>query len=431
VTDSSGYYFGIVPHGWSGTITPSKSLYIFGSKSYTDATTDQDNQDYISTSWIFGTYQNLKNASITVPDSNGALVTFKLTRGGWGDIVNDDSNFGQINLQGTNETSIFSIKTPSKQDTNVGDINVAGPLKSITAKTTNLQGNITVSGSLGTLILNDVADNHTITIGASLNPKAATMTWFDVVNDLVINSRMPIKTITTTDWIGGEVNAPSLGRITIRGDKKRAIAGDLDVNVMLAGSINRVMVAGTLSGRWSCNTIKSITGANIVEANLVLSQQPNAKISALGKLTAKGWIDSSQIQSRGNIGTVTAGAMYDSICFAGVTTTNDLNADGVLDLPDPATDINDVNLPTIKKISINGIKGDEPNSVINSNIAASQILSAYLAYPQIDNNDVNFGISSGYIKTLKIKDNNEIHKLNNLDEPNESFAFDDLNILLN
>lgn len=432
VTDGNGHYSATVPHGWSGTIMPSKSSYTFGSRSYTNVTTDQNNQDYTSISWIFGTYQSLKNSSITIPDSNGISVTFKLTGGGWGYIANNDSNFGQINLQETNEIkSIFTITTPPKQDTNVGDINVAGALKSITAKTTNLQGNIILSGSLGTLILNDVADNHTITIGPSANPKAGTTAGFDLVSDLVINSQTPIKTITATDWTGGEVNAPSLGSITIKGDKKRTIAGDLDVNVVLTGSINNVTVAGTLSGRWSCVAIKSITGANIVEANLVLSQPPAAKISALGKLTTKGWIDSSQIQSRGSIGTVTAGGIYNSVCFAGVTDTNDLNMDGVLDLPNPATDFNDVNnLPIINKISINGIKGVDTNSVINSNIAAPQILSAYLAYPKIDNSDVNFGISSDYIKAT-IKDSNGIHKGKTLDGPSDSFKWDDFNIRLN
>ena len=52
--------------------------------------------------------------------------------------------------------------------------------------------------------------------------------------------------------------------------------------------------------------------------DLILNQQPDAKTPALGKLIVKDWIDSSQILSTGNIGTVTAGAMINSNCFAGV-----------------------------------------------------------------------------------------------------------------
>ena len=321
-------------------------------------------------------------------------VTFGLTGGGLGVITGD--NFDQIILDGTGEKSQLTVS--AKTETSVGDIIVNGTLKGISAKNVNLRGNISITGSLSALTLNDVADNHTITIGSSTNPKAAVTMTFDRVAGLTIDSQIPIKSISATDWSSGSINAPSIGSITTKGDKKRSITGDLDVNVMLDGSINSVKVAGTLSGGWTCNSVKSISAMDVVEANLILSQQPDSKVKvlALGSLIAKGWIDSSQILSTGNIGAVTAGAIIDSNCFAGV-------AEGITGLP-AAEAASFSETATIKSVAVKGIKGVSKPYYINSNIAAVNILSAYLNYPENDNNGIPFGLSAGYIKALKIKD---------------------------
>jgi len=52
ITDASGYYELEITSGWSGTVTPTKTDYTFDptSKSYTDVTTGQTNQDYVATS---------------------------------------------------------------------------------------------------------------------------------------------------------------------------------------------------------------------------------------------------------------------------------------------------------------------------------------------------------------------------------------------
>ena len=277
--------------------------------------------------WEFGNIPgNKNNTKLTVPDVCGVSVTFSLTGGGYGEIVGD-SNFNQVNLYGTGEKSQLTIA--AKKEISVGDINYNnGSLKSITAKTTNLRGNIKVSGSLASLVINDVNNSNTITVGSSSNTKATVSLGFDRVADLTVNSQMPIKAISATEWLAGEINAPSIASITTKGDKKRKIAGDLDVNVTLDASVGSIKTAGTLSGEWNCNTIKSVSALNITSATLALDQEPNAKVLALGALTAKNHITDSQIISDGNIGTINAGAMINSLCFAGIK-------DGVTGLPDP------------------------------------------------------------------------------------------------
>jgi len=371
--------------------------------------------------WQFGNIPgNTKNAKLTVPDVCDVSVTFSLTGGGYGEIVGD-ANFNQVNLYGTGEKSQLAIT--AKTETSVGDINSNSPLKAITAQTTNLRGNIKVSGSLTSLIINDAnnSTDHTITVGSSLNPKATVSLGFGRVADLTINSQTPVKAISATEWLGGEINTPSIGTITTKGDRKRKIAGDLDANVTLDASVGSINTAGTLSGEWNCNTIKSVSALNIASAKLTLAQAPDAKVLALGALTAKSHIADSNIISGGNIGTINAGAMINSLCFAGIK-------DGVTGLPDPAVDINVA--ASIKSITVKGIKG-EPNSFINSNIAAANILGATLNYPRNDNNGVPFGVSADFIKSLKIKNAGGSITLKNRSLPEDSNDFGDFKIRLN
>jgi hypothetical protein len=345
-----------------------------------------------------------------------------LTGGGYAEIVGD-SNFNQVNLHDTGEKSVLTIA--SKTETSVGDINSTGSLKAIAAKTANLRGDIKVSGSLASLLINDVGNStdHTITVGHSSNTKATVSLGFDRVADLTINSQMPVNAISATEWLAGEINAPSIIAITTKGDRKRSIAGDLDVNVTSDASVGSIKTAGTLSGEWNCNAIKSVSALNITSATLVLNQAPNAKVFALGALTVKNHITGSQIISDGNIGTINTGAMTNSVCFAGVK-------NGVIGLPDPNTDINYAPSASIKSITVKGISGNQ-NSFINSNIAAANILSATLNYPKNDNNSVPFGVSAGFIKSLKIKNaSGPPITLKNRSSPSDNNDFGDFKIRL-
>jgi hypothetical protein len=371
--------------------------------------------------WEFGNIDGAKkNTKFTASDACGASVTFSLTGGGYG-VINGDANFDQVNLYDTGEKSLLTIAAST--ETSVGDINSNGPLKTIAAKTTNLRGNVTVSGSLASLIINDVnnlANDHTITIGASSNAKAAVSLSFNRVAGLTINSGMPIKTISATEWLGGEISTPSIASVTTKGNKKLGIAGDLDVNVTLDGSAGTVKTVGTLSGEWNCSTIKSISALDVAEATFTIDQAPNVKVPTLGKLTAKRHITDSQIISGGNIGTISARAMINSVCFAGIK-------DGISGLPDPAADINVS--ASIKSISVKGLKG-ESNCFVNSDIAAANILSATLNYPQNNNGGVPFGLSADYIKSLKIKNAGGSTSFKNLNSPSDNQDFDDFKIRL-
>jgi hypothetical protein len=279
------------------------------------------------------------------------------------------------------------------------------------------------------------------------------MMAFDRVSNLEIKSDMPVKSITATEWLVGYIDAPWVGSFTIKGDAKRRIAGDLSMDMdlsgvgapkglalgsvkvagtisggywLIAGNISAVQMAAsdpsfemsvddynlaslkaignksfgipaTLSGDFSFNSVKSISAGDFNNAFLNLFRSPDSagKILALGTLTVKGQINNCQISSTGNIGTVTAGKIVDTSCFAGVE-------DGITDLPAADSD-SFSETATIKSFTIKGYKGIG-SYVINSNIAAAKILSVSLAYPQNNNGGKPFGITADYIKKLMIKD---------------------------
>jgi hypothetical protein len=337
-----------------------------------------------------------KKKPLVLNDVNGVPVSFSLSGGGWGEVTGGPA-FEHVILHDTGEKSQLTIVTKGKTETSVGDIICYGPLKGISAKNVNLRGYLIIRGPLGTLILNDVADGHTIIIGSSTNPKAAVTIKLDRVSGLALISWMPVKSLTATEWLGGSINAPSVSSITTKGDKKRKIPGDLDVDVEVDNGIGTVKVAGELSGEWDCNTVKSITTLDINNFDLSLTQTPDTagKILALGSLTVKGHFYGSNIRSAGNIGKVTAGIMTDSNCFAGVT-------NGITGLPNAEAASFD-NTATIKSIAIKGIKKEPAPYYINSNIAAANILSASIVYPQSDNGGEPFGLTADNIKKLTIK----------------------------
>ncbi|MBN2018746.1 MAG: hypothetical protein JW749_00815 [Sedimentisphaerales bacterium] len=407
-----GYWPGLFAEllAWRAELTPVRFPLTIDSGTFPVVSTPDS--VYFAPWSTFGTTDSQKNVKVSLNDCNNNNVTFSITGGGYGKIDSQDCTFSNISLYNTTDTSVLTISPKGKARSSVGNIICKGPIKSINASKISVFGGITIE--------------------ASSNPKTKTTITIDRAEGLTINSGIPIKTLTATDWIGGAINAPSMERLTIKGDKKRAIAGDLDVNVAVDSNINSVKVAGTLSGEWSCNAVKSITAVDIVEANLILNQLPDSKVKvlALGKLTAKYWIDSIRIRSSGHIGTITAGAIIDSSCFAGTTSTSDIDLDGVLDLPDPSVDIDYIAPTTIKIIKIKGIKGELPPWTINSNIAAANILSASLSYPDNDNDETPFGLSAGFIKSLKIKDAEGTVTYKNLDKPSDSKTFEDAEIRL-
>jgi len=232
----------------------------------------------------------------------GKAGTAQIVRG-----VGDDEqgDILHIVVDGTDAKS--SLKISSKGETSVEDITVHGSLKQISAKTTDLLGDLTVDGWLGKAQLGDVADAHTIAIGGSVDDKPICLV-FDQVQDLALDSDTPIKALTVTEWLdtdatSDQITTPWLGKLTVKGAKANAkkgiagSAGDFQADLTLGGadakgkSLGSAKVAGTVSdASW---TLAGDAGA--INAGLAADWQVEAG-GGIASVTALQWLDTDGTQ---------------------------------------------------------------------------------------------------------------------------------------
>jgi hypothetical protein len=152
-----------------------------------------------------------------------------------------------------------------------------------------------------------------------------------------------------------------------------AVAGDL--TGVFDGKIGVLRTRGDLSGTWTAQSVRVLwVGGSLEDADLTLTQAatPGSSATTLGYLSVHDWIDGASVSSAGHIGTLRAGAILDSNVFAGVTVTRDEDSDGRADLPDPDTDFDLLTMPAIRRVIINGIRG-ETYAMAGSNIAAPNL----------------------------------------------------------
>jgi len=214
-----------------------------------------------------------KTRSWTFTDSDGDLVTVTLGgRSGQAEIVRNATGPEQpgdilsITLDATDTRSSLAIRTRGRAETTVGDITVNGSLNYLSARTTDLLGDMTVTGTIRRLQFDDVADPHAITIGAPLSTRDVVTIRFDRAEDLSISSATPIRSLTATEWLDADptpdqITAPWLGTLSIRGNRRENIPGHFQADLTLSGlgdprySLRSARIAGDLT-----NATWDITG---------------------------------------------------------------------------------------------------------------------------------------------------------------------------
>ncbi|MCE9591159.1 MAG: tandem-95 repeat protein [Planctomycetes bacterium] len=196
------------------------------------------------------------------------------------------------------------------------NITADGDFKSITGKMVNLLGDLTATGGVKTITLGSL-QNAALTIGASADPAVALALSLAGVTGAVgssLTSGVAIKSIAAAQWIknGGDslITAPSLGTLTFK--------GNFDADVNTPGDIKGITVKGNASSdSFTARMVKalSVTG-NLTGSTLHLTQSPdinNPKLTALGKMAVKGFVDGVDLTSDNSIGTIAVtGALRDS-----------------------------------------------------------------------------------------------------------------------
>ncbi|HUS91350.1 MAG TPA: peptidylprolyl isomerase, partial [Phycisphaerae bacterium] len=195
--------------------------------------------------------------------------------------------FQYVMVLGPGEASSLTF-TSRGGDTLVRDIDVYGSLRSLTGRNTDLLGDLTVTGKLGTLVLDDVADNHSIDIGGGLapvqiGPRDTLTVTFDRVADTDLNTHLlPINSLTVTEWLDGDgdgsagtITTPWINKLNVKGDKRGGRDGDFAASLALSGDgiaegkyvLNSATIAGAITGgTWNVggvgnvNTIRATNG---------------------------------------------------------------------------------------------------------------------------------------------------------------------------
>jgi hypothetical protein len=274
-------------------------------------------------------------------DSAGKVVELALSGPGQGEavFVSSAADPVQIILDNTTANSTFTVRSAADS---VGNIVVNGSLLAMNAKSTSLNGNLTVSGSLQKLTLGDASGANGsggISIGAAGTPGIFNL------------GSLSNENLSTPGAIA-----------TLK------IDGSLTGGAITAASINRLTIAGAMS-----NAALSLSGSGQTLANFTVTQAVN----------------NSQIRSAGNIGKVTVGAFAGSDLFAGVDP-------GVSTLPTTSADFSQTD--SIANFTVTG----KTNSYFfsDSNIAAASIGDVVLGRVDPNNNGNPFGVATKHLSAI-------------------------------
>jgi hypothetical protein len=306
--------------------------------------------------WKFGTFDGRKNVKLTVDDLAGKPVTFTLSGLGYGEVAGGAIS-RDITLTGTDAKSAMTITPAAKGETTVDSITVNGSIRSITAPTTSLDGDLEVTGLLGVLSLNDVSGDVTMalnTAAGAVDPKLAVAITLDMVSDLSIDTGgIPIGALSVTQWLDTDgtvdtITAPFIKTLSAHGKKGNVklliadVPGDFAAALDLSGvgvtgktaTLGTATVTGNLAGdhTWDVTgNIGTMTLSGTIGAALhpwVLTGAANVTTMTVGNVT------DAEVTLSGNAGTIRSVRWMDGFIQAG--TIKALSATGLVSKTGPS-----------------------------------------------------------------------------------------------
>lgn len=291
---------------------------------------------------------------ITFTPAGGGPVTLSLKGPGSGSafFAPGAAAPGRIVLEGTTGATTLSIKGHVA----LPDLVVNGSLKSLGSKTTDLVGDLTVTGAVGKLTFDDVT-NATVMIGGATPVTVA----LGRVNDLAFSSAGPIKSMKVTEWLGtggvdNAITTPLLSSLAVRG--------------RMAGSI---------------------------------------RAGAIGKITVGGTLDAADVRAEQSIGLLTAGSIVATRVFAGVAPAQTALPDAADDFLNPAARIGSVN-----------VRDKSSLAFLSASLAAPALGKLKLGAAAADASGGAPGVAAGTVQSLTASVDDAPLRLSKLDDPADS-----------
>ncbi|MEL6472179.1 MAG: CARDB domain-containing protein, partial [Cyanobacteria bacterium J06623_4] len=193
--------------------------------------------------WQFGNIGE-DNRQLELYEPDGDVVRFRLKGDGYGEVTEQNGR-KQIVVHGTNDKTEINIQADGEGHV-LGDVTINGDLKQLYGTKTDLQGNLTVSGSLDRLVLDDVSDAQ-IAIGHSEDDDHTVDIKLDQVSNLQLTSQSALKTLEAKNWT---TEAGAHSRVIAPELKDLKIKGDFIADVEIAGELKKAKVDGVSSGVW-------------------------------------------------------------------------------------------------------------------------------------------------------------------------------------
>jgi hypothetical protein len=205
-------------------------------------------------------------------------------------------------------------------------------LKSFSAKAATLSGGgIQLDGYLGSVTVGNITNGADI-VALGANTQKTRITAGVIGDGTAVDLRSAISTLTATRIGMGSITAPSIGTLTVKGNAKAAIVGDLaaDVTVSGAGLLAGKLAIGTLSVAGSVPAGTEIVAPSIGTLSVKKDLAGTVTVSgagiaptknALGTLKVTGAVTGTTIDVSGNVGSVTAGTFVNSNLYAGYNAT--------------------------------------------------------------------------------------------------------------
>ena len=282
--------------------------------------------------WCFGTIPGRKGSvSLTFYDSDGTKVTVSLKGPGIGTL---DPDGWSIDITGTTAASTLTI-TASKSKAigdngrcDIGSILIHGNIGSVAAKTTNLN-DLIIEGTVRNISLGNARGNLTIAPPPDLDAdqlrKATVNISLDDAGYAILTSQIAIGTLQANNWNGGQIQAPTLNRLTIKGDSIGSVLtldayGDENVNYTVLGSATITGFLGSAYHQFGKSSWYILGGGKVGKITAKsgdLELELQGSINSITLSDRYAWDQRLQIIATGNIGTLTVrGRLEDSFIIA-------------------------------------------------------------------------------------------------------------------
>lgn len=164
---------------------------------------------------------------------------YKIVLTGPGDIDPVEAPIEQLFVNNTTSSSSLTITVTKvlggDGQLEIGDITIGGSIRGIAAPAVNIVGTgVNVIGSIASLSVRDVTLGAQIILGGS-STQSTRITAHVLQDDAIVSTTANLTTFTAAAFVSGEINAPTIGTLAIKGDARLGVLGDFGADLLLTG----------------------------------------------------------------------------------------------------------------------------------------------------------------------------------------------------